>query len=680
MNSIRYKNPKLNNLEKIKYLADEMAKRSTHINDGFKEDYVFHKIIFVQSVKHKSIIFNNRKKKKLLKYFSLNKVSSEDIKGLKCCLENKDRKSKKRKSTIDKRNMDNRNIYKNFALHFSLKNQNKNYNDNDQNNDNLNSNSYSETINDNYEYIKDDIRKHKENQITDNDINNFNQNSDESDNYIDSENYEIKYVNPKEVKIIYDKENSPIINGINNNALLKNNRKDKGRNFFDKEMKLLKLKNNKIEKKRQNLENKNKKLFHVSQYLDKNSMKIVKKNPDYKPIVYKSLDEHLHHLVKIQINQNRINSQKINEENKEIEEILNYNKLNKRIFSQSNWEEFIEQENCWQEEKKRATEVLRDKIENEKKFIPTINKNSIIITEKINNNINNNNNYYISSNNNIFNKLYNDQEKYDNKLKMKRQESMPSFWPKTNKNKKKLFKGFNNNDKIYKNFMPINKSITNNKNKHFQFTKLDNKNKKPSINHNNNKQNILKIDKNRQTPEIMVYKNIIPKTPSISTKEKIKNKKQNNINNISFEYQNNKYKTKKPNSKNKNINNNKNNYKNKNKKIKDQNLNKSVLSLFEIDKNNNLKKIINNKHENENKKSNNDINKYPVKYTNKEEAFDNEELNDIIRNISYKNENNKINEKSLLYNLNIRDNTSNTIKENIVLTTNKYIEFFKLTK
>jgi len=47
MNSARYKSPKLNKLEKIKYLADEMAKTSTHINDDFNEDYVFHKIIFI---------------------------------------------------------------------------------------------------------------------------------------------------------------------------------------------------------------------------------------------------------------------------------------------------------------------------------------------------------------------------------------------------------------------------------------------------------------------------------------------------------------------------------------------------------------------------------------------------------------------------------------------------------
>ena len=667
MNSARYKSPRLNKLEKIKYLADEMAKRSTHINEGFKEDYVFHKIIFIQSVKHKSQVFSNRNKKKMLKYFSLNKAGSDDIGHLKNQLDNKNKNKRRRKSTIDKKDfVTNRNIKKNFALHFSLKNPSKNLNDNEQNNDDLNSNSYSDTINDNYEYIRDDIEERNENELSDNEINNYNQNSDESDNnIIDNENYEIKYANPKEVKIIYDKENSPIINGMNKTILIKNNRKDKARYFFDKEMKLLKLKNNKIEKKRQNLENKNKEFFHVSQYLDKNSMKIVNNNPDYKPIVYKSLDEHLHHLVKIQINQNKINAKKINEENKEIEEILNYNKLNKRIFSQSNWEEFIEQENCWQEEKKRATEVLRDKIENEKKFMPTINKKSIIISEKINNNINNSN-YSINSNNNIFIKLYNDQEKYDNKLKMKRQESMPSFWPRINKNKKKLFKDLKNNDKIYKDLNPINKSMINHKNTYFQIAELDNKNKKPIINHNNIKRNILKNDKNRQ----IIDRNIIPKT-SLTAKEKIKNKKQNN-NNILFEYKKNI-----SNLKISNTRNNNNNY--KNKKIKDKKLNKSTNSLFKMNKNN-LIKLHNNKNKNENKKNNNDINKCPVKYIDKEQTFDNEQLNDIIRNISYKNWNNKDIEKPSLYNLNIRDNTSNTIKENIVLTTKKYIDFFKLPK
>lgn len=48
------------------------------------------------------------------------------------------------------------------------------------------------------------------------------------------------------------------------------------------------------------------------------------------------------------------------------------------------------------------------------------------------------------------------------------------------------------------------------------------------------------------------------------------------------------------------------------------------------------------------------------------------------------NINNKKNEKeilepeNMLYYLNIRDNTSNTLKENIILTSKKYNDFFKI--
>ena len=48
------------------------------------------------------------------------------------------------------------------------------------------------------------------------------------------------------------------------------------------------------------------------------------------------------------------------------------------------------------------------------------------------------------------------------------------------------------------------------------------------------------------------------------------------------------------------------------------------------------------------------------------------------KNTRKKKKNLQINDfGNVLYNLNVRDNTSNSIKQNVVLTSKKYIDFFK---
>jgi len=206
------------------------------------------------------------------------------------------------------------------------------------------------------------------------------------------------------------------------------NHSDKARYFFDKEMKLLNLKNKNLEKKRRNQEKKNQNPFKPN--LNQNSIKIVDKT-DYIPIQDKAIELHHYHLSKIDYVQEKKRKNKEKEIQKEIEEIENHKKLHKKTFSQTNWDEFIDQENFWKEEKKRAAEFLRDKINNEIVYQPKIDKNSRIICKKMNrNNKTKRINYYDDD---IFNRLYNVYKKYDKKLNIKRQESMPTFRPLINK-------------------------------------------------------------------------------------------------------------------------------------------------------------------------------------------------------------------------------------------------------
>ena len=439
-------------LEKIRFLADEMAKRkiqfTQEINEEIKEEELIRKFMIAQSTKHKSQIFINRNKKQMLSYFALNN-GSEDLIKIRNIVDKKDIKGKRRQSTMPtnkKYFLKNNKINKVFTQQLSARNKinhNKHLNcgkDNkEENNDDKNSDSF-DTINDFLNDNEDEIEEEKEetNSI-------LNSENNESNNITkkDNQKFEIKYVNPREFKIIYDKENSPIYNKVNCKSLINNKNKDRKRNFYDKEMKFLKLKKNKIEKKRKNIEKKNKDLFQVSYYLNLNSMKKVYNNPDYLPIHYKAIEEYQHHLAKIAIYQNKKKIKKLKEEKKEKDEIINYKKLKKKNFSQSSWEMFVDKVYFWQEEKRKATELKRDIFNNQIKYKPKINKRSIIISEKMNKK--NNNNNYNNNNDNIFYRLYNAQEKYDNKLKIKREQSMPSFMPIINKKSKKkiIFKGLN---------------------------------------------------------------------------------------------------------------------------------------------------------------------------------------------------------------------------------------------
>lgn len=317
-------------IEKIKFLADEMAKRKIEMEqmiNELKEEAIINKIMIPQSTKHRSQVFINRKKKKMLNYFSLNRGSSEDI--IKNRNNNQDKvenKKKRRKSTILIKTS------KKFNKDFSPENKIQTKNFNKENYDKL-SGYISDSI---IDFTINENEEEKKNEGEEN--NNKNENSKiKKNNYkieLEKKKYEIEYVDPREIKIIYDKDYSPLYNNINNTMENKSNNQDKGRNLYDKEMKLLKIKNNKLEKKRQILENKNKDFFHVSIYLNANSMKKVFNNPDYQPIKYKAIEEYSQRLTKIEMEQKKKQLKRKNEEKKEIDEIVNYNKLKKRNYSQ----------------------------------------------------------------------------------------------------------------------------------------------------------------------------------------------------------------------------------------------------------------------------------------------------------------------------------------------------------
>ena len=672
MNSAIYGMPYLRTYEKIKYLAEEMAKRIVQLNIGEEnDDGKFHKISFVNSPKHKSQVFFNRFKTKMYSFFTSNNPIIKD---------NNDLKTKKRRQSTFLQKPKKRKVgFNHFAHHFSIKSHKSNKSNNFE----------GKEIEDNLEEKENisfmDVNRIKNDEEDDNNNNDFDdisEDEDENDNDNDKDNdekYEIKYINPKKNKSIYDNDNSSFDDDeddvrINNKMKIIKNHSDKARYFFDKEMKLLNLKNKNLEKKRRNQEKKNQNPFKPN--LNQNSIKIVDKT-DYIPIQDKAIELHHYHLSKIDYVQEKKRKNKEKEIQKEIEEIENHKKLHKKTFSQTNWDEFIDQENFWKEEKKRAAEFLRDKINNEIVYQPKIDKNSRIICKKMNrNNKTKRINYYDDD---IFNRLYNVYKKYDKKLNIKRQESMPTFRPLINKPNKtqRTLKTLNNIDehKDYSSLIKKNKNIKS-RNINSMFHEKKNTNYAAKYSYNINSK--TKYSENTFNNSALDCKITNSTTRNINMKN---NNKKINKNN-SLDYKNNKSNfEKKQSNKNKSIINNKENKHNYNKKIKEKNIsnNKKIINKNNFKNKNKIKKKedelnnkITEKHDNkETKRSKN---------SNKSEK----QLKDLYDEIKMLNINNKKNEKeilepeNMLYYLNIRDNTSNTLKENIILTSKKYNDFFKI--
>jgi hypothetical protein len=265
---------------------------------------------------------------------------------------------------------------------------------------------------------------------------------------------------------------------------------------------------------------------------------------------------------------------------------------------------------------------------------------------------------------------------------------MPSFKPlinKPNKSKKsqKFYKCLNNIDFSYVDNNSLIKTIKNNRRKNLNSLIFLPKNINYSGKSNQKIQNNLNNKKNLKLNESTIYNSSIgPKIITATTKNiniKSKRNKNNSFDNhIKFNNSKNKSKIKEKNlngqnSRNKESdknedNNNSFNVFEKGKNNKQQKDNYNFINRNEIKNKNKLKNK--NKITEQREKENNEINNIDIKH--------NEELYNELKNASHlKNDKKILEQEKLLYNLNIRDNTSNTIKQNVILTSKKYSDFFK---
>ena len=681
-------------LKNLKDLADEMVqiileKKNKEYEEQLNEESIFYEVD-VKSYKHKSQVFNDRNHYRMLKNFSLYKGYEDYFKTTK----NINRK-KNKKITVQNQ-VDH--LKNKISIHLNIKTDD---------NINENNNNEEEKIDENKTKIKPDLDEDKnskkagknEEEINEQDI----ISSDEIIEYESNvevinkdlkKNYEI-YMDPTKIDTKEREELSTKNEGkeINNNkikVITPNYKNNKGKYLFERGMKMLNLKNKKIKKAQEIKENKIKDLFNINNFITKNSKISINKKEKHIPLREKAGELYRFRLAQIEFYKRSNLIKKQLKENEEIKQAKkNKNKIKRK--SEKSWNDFVKKENEWKKKSIMKREKLLKNEYNQKIYDrPKINKSSIIMLEqKEKNKFNNNNKNTVKRKNkvNIYTKLFEDKELYDNKLKQRIHNLTPTFIPTIYRNKKQ--KSFNIlNDVVFiKNENQRSKTTNNkqliNSNNNLFSTKNSHKFNKRTISFDNfNKKKLKKKE------IVLKDESFSPKFISSLTTKRTK-KGKNNINANNKKNIN----TKKMIVYELDINNsNFNQKKNKPKSISktDININSFIKKLgqnackklnekkINFEKNKPVKnEIINNKNENNTEiinekeitpiKNNNDLNKENVNGNIEEK-----------KERKIKKKKLEINEhQKFLYDLNIRDNTSNSLKQFVVLSSKKYIDFFK---
>ena len=146
-------------------------------------------------------------------------------------------------------------------------------------------------------------------------------------------------------------------------------------------------------------------------------MSIVMK--DYIPIYERALKLHNNRLVKIKLNEKKIELKKIEEENKDYEIVKQYR--NKKKFNEKDWENFLNKQYNEEYMKKMAEKLREQKVD----YIPSIDyKSKQIILNKRKKEL------FIDD---IYTRLYNDFNDLQERRMLRMSNSMPSFKPLLNK-------------------------------------------------------------------------------------------------------------------------------------------------------------------------------------------------------------------------------------------------------
>ena len=355
-------------LQNLKYLADEMIRtmieKRKESDEQINDETIFYDID-IQSAKHKSQVFNDRPHRKLFRNFSLTKINEDYSK------QNKKIIRRKNKQITAQNRIDY--LKNKISFHFSIKGLNHNniingneisINNEEQKQDENKDKEKDKENNNNIDLILEEDNYSEENKENINEEEFSNSNDiliygiDDVDNEKnDKDNYEIIYLDPTKIDTSEREELSTKNEEKNLKKKSKGKNKkgqmNKGKYLFEKGVKMMNLKNERIKKAQEILENKNKDLFDIKNFITKKEKKSPKKKKvtfkeeKYIPLQYKASDLYRYHLTQIEINER---NKRLKEKMKEQEEInlakKSRNQLKKNFTSKS-WNNFLKKEKEW---------------------------------------------------------------------------------------------------------------------------------------------------------------------------------------------------------------------------------------------------------------------------------------------------------------------------------------------
>ena len=475
------------------------------------------------------------------------------------------------------------------------------------------------------------------------DENEKNQNNSRSNESYSNELPEIELIEME--KINTEEMDEEPLGGINPFIQDKIITKSRQHTIYERAMKNLKKKETKINKERNLIIEK--KLRHMKSIPDMNkkSIELILKKGEYIPIENRANQLHSHHLTQIILNE-ELN--RIEKENKEENELKN-NVNNNRKYQEKEWNEFVEKCFEWKKNviyKRKANEIYRYKRDKQINYKPLINENSKRIMRKM---INKNN----SSFDDVFTRLYNDYEEHKERQKILDEKYSPPFNPMIN------------NFHFSKNFR---------ENKKFRNTSYDNSYEifvTDADKSNFFLESQLTINDGKMLKKHKKAMKFVNKK-----KENKKNKKDNNIN-----YNNNNYinynKSYKPTQATNNttsyMNTEMNANRNKNKKYIPTENNITTETNLNTNQNylltdlNDENRIINEINENNNTISNNEV-------MNNDERI----LKELDEAKLLNKENHEKENDDSLYKINVMESTPQNVKQNVIIPSNKYQNFFDI--
>ena len=545
------------------------------------------------------------------------------------------------------------------------------------------------------------IRENKKNQssLIDETINNF-----KKDSIQDTSNdisISIEKVNTKAMKNFSNDslDNIDIIETNDYNKQTKSSLRK--RTIYEKSFDLLKKRENKLNKKREEKKNK---IIQAQRYpdIDPYSEKLMENK--YIPIQQRAASIHSMKLFNNIIAKEK---NKIKEYQDDMIE-LKKNKFRNKKFDQNNWNNFIKRQKKWNKKlqyKKKIAMIVQECEEQKFYFKPYINERSKSIIQEIEDE----NNDCIDD---VFSRLFNDFEEHEERQKFRNQQSLPSFRPKIIKSNSQKIIEYNpkiskkcgtnpilylNNIRKTKQSSKINKSADEkyqqslfidscknfcrkfnykDRNKDKKYLKFINKSQHTNQQSKNNYSNMncsnISCGLNNSKYIILDNKNINKKGKAkynlsapflpLNIKKMIeKNCKENNEEDLIISN-----KLSKQNNEEEKYNFNHSLYNIENVKEKDndkktnEKYNESKLDSLYIDtERNNSEKS--KKYDINNNKSNSKLSKYNKKSLNTHnESIDNDDIDNNM------------------YKINIRDTTPHIIKENKVLASENYYDFFDI--